>query len=67
MKRVAIVGGGVSGLSALWSLNEYSDHEVHLYESGKYIGGHTNTVRYKPTQAAGEKQGKRLEEVDVDT
>lgn len=49
--KVAIIGGGVSGLSTLWSLNEYSPHEPHLYESGPYIGGHTNTVTYTPTPA----------------
>ncbi|CAO1632822.1 unnamed protein product [Sympodiomycopsis kandeliae] len=62
--KVAIIGGGVSGLSALWGLNEFSDHEAHLFESGEYIGGHTNTVRYEPTPAVKD-QGK--EGVDVDT
>ncbi|CCG80634.1 Putative uncharacterized protein [Taphrina deformans PYCC 5710] len=46
-KRVAVVGGGVSGLSAAWALNEHSDHEVVVFESNDYIGGHTNTVTYE--------------------
>lgn len=45
-KRVAVVGSGVSGLSASWALNEFSDHEVVLFESNDYIGGHTNTVQF---------------------
>ncbi|KAK1923361.1 hypothetical protein DB88DRAFT_490915 [Papiliotrema laurentii] len=45
--RVAIVGAGVSGLSALWLLNEYSDHEVNIYEREDYPGGHTHTVEFK--------------------
>ncbi|KAN0062979.1 hypothetical protein ACQY0O_004804 [Thecaphora frezii] len=41
--RVAVVGGGVSGLGAVWALNEHSQHEVHLFEPAEWIGGHTNT------------------------
>lgn len=68
--KVAIIGGGVSGLSTVWGLNEYSDHDVHLYEAGPYVGGHTNTVRYQPTQATKKERedvGNKLEDVDVDT
>ena len=46
--KVAIVGSGVSGLAATWLLNEYSDHEVHLYEADSRLGGHANTVNFKP-------------------
>ncbi|KAK4688090.1 uncharacterized protein P7C73_g2028, partial [Tremellales sp. Uapishka_1] len=56
--RVAIVGSGVSGLSALWLLNEYSDHQVNIYEKGDYVGGHTHTVEFS-------REGK--EPCDVDT
>ncbi|KAF2762220.1 amine oxidase-like protein [Pseudovirgaria hyperparasitica] len=45
-KRIAIVGSGVSGLGALWTLKN-TDHEVHLYESESRLGGHTNTAIYK--------------------
>jgi predicted NAD/FAD-binding protein len=45
-KKVAIVGSGVSGISALWALKS-TDHEVHLYESTSRIGGHTNTVDFQ--------------------
>ncbi|KAI0059599.1 FAD/NAD(P)-binding domain-containing protein [Artomyces pyxidatus] len=42
--RVAVVGSGVSGLAATWHLNEYTEHEVHLYEADGRPGGHANTV-----------------------
>jgi len=41
-------------------LNEYSDHEVHLYEADSRPGGHANTVRYRPP-------GDKGESIDVDT
>ncbi|OAV95605.1 hypothetical protein PTTG_06277 [Puccinia triticina 1-1 BBBD Race 1] len=47
--KVAVVGGGISGLTAVWLLNEYSDHDVDLFEANEYVGGHTNTVTYKDT------------------
>jgi predicted NAD/FAD-binding protein len=46
-KRVAIVGSGVAGLAAAWALNEYSPHDVVLYEAADYVGGHTHTVTFK--------------------
>lgn len=40
--KIAVVGSGISGLSAAWLLN--ARHEVALYEAADYLGGHTNTV-----------------------
>ncbi|MCK8516617.1 FAD-dependent oxidoreductase [Methylonatrum kenyense] len=40
--RIAVVGGGISGLSAAWLLSRR--HEVMLFEANDYIGGHSNTV-----------------------
>ena len=40
--NIAVVGSGISGLSAAWLLN--SGHRVTLYEAAGYLGGHTNTV-----------------------
>lgn len=40
--RIAVVGAGISGLSAAWLLAP--DHEVVLYEANDYAGGHSNTV-----------------------
>ncbi|TEB20132.1 FAD/NAD(P)-binding domain-containing protein [Coprinellus micaceus] len=59
--KIAVVGSGVSGLAATWLLNEYSEHEVHLYESDSRPGGHANTVRFEPP-GKGDSEG-----VDVDT
>jgi len=36
--RVAIVGGGISGLGAAWFLSRQG-HEVHLYEASDRLGG----------------------------
>jgi predicted NAD/FAD-binding protein len=42
MKRVAVVGSGISGLAAAHALSR--DARVTLFESGSYFGGHTHTV-----------------------
>ncbi|RPD62510.1 FAD/NAD(P)-binding domain-containing protein [Lentinus tigrinus ALCF2SS1-7] len=52
--KIAVVGSGVSGLGATWLLNEYTGHEVHLFEADSRPGGHANTVTFdrpgmKPT------------------
>ncbi|KLJ12696.1 hypothetical protein EMPG_12298 [Blastomyces silverae] len=51
-KKVAIVGGGCSGLAAFWALKD-SGHEVHIFESGSRFGGTTHLVQY-------EKRGKTI-------
>ena len=40
--RIAVIGGGVSGLSAAWLLSRA--HEVVVYEKDSRLGGHSNTV-----------------------
>ena len=40
--RIAVVGAGVSGLSAAWLLSQR--HEVVLYEADPRLGGHAHTV-----------------------
>lgn len=40
--RIAIVGGGIAGMTAAYLL--HGDHQIELFEAGDYIGGHTNTV-----------------------
>lgn len=42
MKRIAIIGAGISGLTAAWVLGRR--HDVVLFEAQDYIGGHTRTI-----------------------
>ena len=39
--RIAIIGSGISGLSAAWLLQP--EHEVTVFEKNDYFGGHTDT------------------------
>ncbi|WP_068113189.1 NAD(P)/FAD-dependent oxidoreductase [Tropicimonas marinistellae] len=41
-KRIAIVGAGISGMSAAYYLG--ADHDVTLFESSGRLGGHARTV-----------------------
>lgn len=41
-QRIAVIGGGITGLSAAWLLGQ--QHQVTIYERADYAGGHTNTV-----------------------
>lgn len=40
--RIAVIGGGVSGLVAAYRLGPH--HDVTLYEANDYLGGHVNTI-----------------------
>ena len=40
--KIAVVGTGISGLSAAWLLSR--GHDVTVYEKATRIGGHSNTV-----------------------
>jgi predicted NAD/FAD-binding protein len=40
--KIAIVGGGVSGIVAAHALQ--ARHEIVLFEANSYLGGHTNTI-----------------------
>ena len=41
-QQIAIVGGGISGLAAAWSLSTH--HQVTLFEAAPRLGGHARTV-----------------------
>jgi predicted NAD/FAD-binding protein len=41
--KIAIVGGGISGLTSAYLLNK--THEVTLFEKNDYLGGHAHTVK----------------------
>ena len=53
--KIAVVGGGISGLGAAWSLAFC--HDVTLFESNARFGGHAHTVTVS--------DGPRNESVDV--
>lgn len=46
MKKIAVIGSGISGVSAAYYLNKLG-YEVSLFEAGNYFGGHTNTIELK--------------------
>lgn len=41
-KSIAVIGTGISGMSAAWLLSQC--HDVTVYETDDRIGGHSNTV-----------------------
>ncbi len=47
--EIAVIGSGISGLSAAWLLSDR--HDVTLYEVDRRLGGHSNTV-LAPTDGA---------------
>ena len=42
-RRIAVVGGGISGLLAASELTR-AGHRITLFEAASYAGGHTNTI-----------------------
>ncbi|CAA0125796.1 Uncharacterised protein [BD1-7 clade bacterium] len=40
--KIAIIGSGISGLSAAWMLHK--DHDITLFEKADRLGGHTATI-----------------------
>lgn len=43
MKKIGIIGSGITGVSTAYYLNKLG-YEVVLFEAGTYFGGHTNTI-----------------------
>ncbi len=48
MKRIAVIGSGISGLAAAYYLSR--KHEVHVFEKDTRIGGHTHTIVTESSQ-----------------
>ncbi len=45
MRRIAIVGGGISGLGAAWALNHHPDRfDFRLFEAQEQVGGNAITA-----------------------
>ena len=42
MRRIAVIGSGISGMAAAYFLSR--QQEIHLFEKESRLGGHTNTV-----------------------
>lgn len=40
-KKIAIIGSGISGITAGYELSK--KYEIHIYEKNSYLGGHTHT------------------------
>ncbi len=54
MKRIAVIGAGISGLGAALHLSRApGQHRVTLFEAGTHFGGHANTVDVTLPDAAG--------------
>lgn len=43
--NIAIIGTGISGLSAAWLLAQH--HDVTVFEASDRVGGHSNTVEFE--------------------
>lgn len=50
-QRIAIIGGGVSGLAAAWHLHTQSKStiDVHIFEADGRLGGHAHTLTLNTT------------------
>ncbi len=45
-KQIAVVGGGIAGVGAAWSLSR-SGYEVDIFEKGPALGGNAKTFRWR--------------------
>jgi predicted NAD/FAD-binding protein len=45
-KKIAVVGGGISGLTAAYSLSKQECFDITLFESQDRVGGHAHTYQH---------------------
>ena len=50
-EKIAIIGSGITGLSAAWLLSK--NNEVCIYEKNSTLGGHSNTIKVDYTNSLG--------------
>ncbi|MCC6933046.1 MAG: NAD(P)-binding protein [Deltaproteobacteria bacterium] len=50
MKKVIILGGGVSGLSAAWQLSRLGNYQISLHEKREHLGGLSGSYHFKDYQ-----------------
>ena len=43
MRRIAIIGGGITGLTAAFTLEQQTDHEITLFDASETLGGKLQT------------------------
>jgi predicted NAD/FAD-binding protein len=43
--RIAIIGGGISGIACSWNLQRH-DCDLDIYEADDKLGGHANSVPF---------------------
>ena len=58
-KKIAVIGSGISGLSASFFLSK--NFEVTLFEKNKYLGGHTRTIKVADDQNNYNKQNNNTQ------
>ncbi|EIW70497.1 hypothetical protein TREMEDRAFT_29212 [Tremella mesenterica DSM 1558] len=46
--KIAVVGGGISGLTSLYLLHHHSSHQVEILEKQDTFGGDAHTVLFQP-------------------
>lgn len=45
-KRVAVIGGGCTGITSFWALQN-SNHDVHLFEASACLGGRVKSLPFE--------------------
>ncbi|RLT40426.1 MAG: FAD-dependent oxidoreductase [Chloroflexi bacterium] len=46
--KIAIIGGGIAGLTAAYDLARRDSHSIHIYEAGAQVGGLATGFRGRP-------------------